>query len=219
MEKLENWDNITTTNYYNEKLKLGGHICKILKVGIEKVLSKKTGNELNFLKLEIDIETPDEQAGFYRRKFESDTQANALEAKWKGYYRLLIPTNDSEEIIKSNFKSFITSIERSNSGYKWNWEEKTLVGKIFGGVFGLEEFIAADGRKIAFARCRFIRSVDKIEEVPIPKVKLANKTFMDYKEYLKMKENEKLHTELNNGSEISQVSDLSVLESTDDLPF
>lgn len=43
------------------------------------------------------------------------------------------------------FKAFITSIERSNSGFKWDWGEQKLVGKYFGAVLREEEYEKKDG--------------------------------------------------------------------------
>lgn len=38
------------------------------------------------------------------------------------------------------FKGVLTSLEESNPGFRWNWDESTLVGKKVGGVFGREQF-------------------------------------------------------------------------------
>ena len=68
---------------------------------------------------------------------------------------------------KKNLKTFITSVEKSNPGYDWqksNWDEKTLVGKLFGGVFGIEEFTNMVGDTAYAVKCRFIRSTDAIKE-------------------------------------------------------
>ena len=55
----------------------------------------------------------------------------------------------------------------SNEGFKWDWDETKLVGKLFGGVFGEEEYEAG---KFA-TKLKFIRSTEKIEEAKVPKVK------------------------------------------------
>lgn len=188
MQKFSGYEETKVNNYGREKLELGGHICKILEVRIEEFESKKDGKKYSNLLLKIDIEKPDAQAGFYQKRFEEDVKDDATTAKWKGYYKVSIPNDDSSDFIKTNFKTFVTSVERSNPGYKWNWEENTLAGKLFGGVFGLEEFVASDGRVIAFTRCRFARNVEKIEEALIPKVKLSDGTYIDYDDYIEQKE-------------------------------
>lgn len=212
MEKFSGYEEARVNGDY-EKLKLGGHICKIIEVKIEKY-NNKDGKPFEQLILKIDIAEPDEQAEFYQRKFAQDAQTDALKAKWKGNYRITIPENDSEDYVKSNFKTLITSVEKSNPGYVWNWEENTLVGKVFGGVFGLEEFTTDDGNIIAFTRCRFIRSTEKIFEIGIPKVRLADKSSMDYEEYIeKRKQNQNATNNNSNDDEFRKI------ESDDDLPF
>ena len=162
MQKFSDYDSTKVNNFEKrEKLELGGHICKIFEAKVEK-FTTKDNQEFEQLVLKIDIEEPDEQAGFYQRRFAEDAKADALNAKWKGYFRVSVPKDDSLDTIKSAFKTFTTSVEESNPGYKWDWEENTLVGKIFGGVFGLEEFMTPDGRTITFSRCRFARSVEKV---------------------------------------------------------
>lgn len=202
-------------NNFGEKLKLGGHICKVLEAKIEQFTGKKDGKTYETLVVKFDIESPDEQAGFYANKFAEDASKDALNAKWKGFHRISVPTDESEDFIKSNFKAFTTSVEESNPGYKWNWEENTLVGKTFGGVFGFEEFVTQDGKTITMTKIRFVRSVEKIGEVGIPKVKLADKTLMEYEDYIAMKKAER---ESGGNTTSNSASDAGTM-SGDDLPF
>jgi hypothetical protein len=200
-----------------ERLKLGGHVCKILEVGTESITSKKDGRTFNVLKLKFDIEAPDEQAGFYQRKFVEDAKTDALNAKWKGYYRLTIPDNSSEDFVKKNWKTFLTSVEESNLGVKINgtagFDENILVGKVFGGIFGLEEFtLPTDGRTITFTRLRFPRSTKNISEAKIPSVRLLDGTYMDYEDYKNSKKS-------NNNETNNTATEQGVINTTDDLPF
>jgi len=78
------------------------------------------------------------------------------------------------------FKGFILAIEKSNPGYKWDWDEKKLSGKLFGGVFGQEEFRAGDGSIKLATKCRWVRSVEQVREgVDIPDVKRLNNLSID----------------------------------------
>lgn len=201
---------------FGERLKLGGHICKILEVKIEEYTTKEN-KKFEQLVMKIDTTENDIQPGYYQNKFAEDAKTDALKAKWKGFYRVTIPQDDSEEQAKATFKRFITSIEKSNPGFTWNWEENLLIGKIFGGVFGLEEFIGTDGNTISFSKCRFARSIEKIEEVEIPKVKLVDKTYMDYEEYVAKRKAER---EAKNITTTSENNSNSIFEgSEDELPF
>lgn len=212
MKKFLGYEEAKTNEFENkERLQLGPHYCKILEA---KIVQMKTqdGRPFEQLQLRIDIAEPDEQAGFYNKKFQEDAKEDALNAKWKGFYNLTVPEDNSEEFIKNNFKTLTTSIEKSNPGYKWNWEENTLVGKIFCGVFGLEEFVNLEGNTITFTRCRFVRSTENMDKISIPKVRLADKTTMDYEEYIEMKKAERKNSNNNTNSELSKIED-------DSLPF
>lgn len=219
MIKFDGYDEVKARGEF-DSLKLGGHICKILEVTVENYTTKDK-KEFQQLVLKIDIDEPDEQAGFYSRKFAEDAKTDALNAKWKGFYRISIPKNDSEDFIKSNFKTLITSVEKSNPGYDWKksgYEENTLVGKIFGGVFGLEEFTTDDGRVLSNKKCRFIRSTEKIDEIGIPKVKLADGTYMDYEEYSEKRKAERNAEKGNINTDIKNETK-SEFASMKDLPF
>lgn len=216
MKAFSGYEETKVNNYDYERLTLGGHICKILEVSIEKFVMKETGKEFEQLVLKIDIEEPDEQAGFYQRKYAEDAKRDALNTKWKGYFRVSIPEDDSSEGIKTAFKTFTTSVENSNPGYKWNWEENTLVGKLFGGVFGYEEFVTQDGRTLTMTKCRFARGTEKVLEAKIPKVKLADKTYMDYEEYMEKRKEERNQKDEAEGKAMEETS---TIESDDDLPF
>ena len=212
MKKFSGYEEAKTNEFENkERLQLGPHYCKIMKAEVLE-LKTKEGKPFEQLQLRIDIAEPDEQAGFYNKKFQEDAKEDALNAKWKGFYNLTVPEDNSEEFIKNNFKTLTTSIEKSNPGYKWNWEENTLVGKIFCGVFGLEEFVNLEGNTITFTRCRFVRSTENMDKISIPKVKLADKTTMDYEEYIEMKKAERKNSNNNTNSELSKIED-------DSLPF
>lgn len=216
MRKFSGYEEAKTNEFENkERLQLGPHYCKILEA---KIVQMKTqdGRPFEQLQLRIDIAEPDEQAGFYNKKFQEDAKEDALNAKWKGFYNLTVPEDNSEEFIKNNFKTLTTSIEKSNPGYKWNWEENTLVGKIFCGVFGLEEFVNLEGNTITFTRCRFVRSTENMDKIPIPKVRLADKSLIDYEEYIEKKKAEREGN--NNQTTIAQNSDFSKI-GDDNLPF
>ena len=215
MKAFAGYEEVKVNNGFGERLKLGGHICKVLEAKIEEFTSKKDGKTYEQLIIKFDIESPDEQAGFYAKKFTEDAEKDALNAKWKGYHRISVPTDESEDFIKSRFKGFTTSVEESNPGYKWNWEENTLVGKVFGGVFAFEEFVTPDGKTITMTKIRYVKSTEKIQEVEIPKVKMADNSYMAYEEYVAMKKAERENGE----NSVANATTDSGTISGDDLPF
>jgi len=142
-----------------ETLEPGGYVCKITKV----VCEEKPYGEL--LRISFDIEEG-EHKEFYKRKFVKAFEANS-EAKWQGMYYQTVKTDDLRY-----FKGFITAIENSNSGFKFDFDEQKLVGKLFGGVFGQEEYENSNGEVKLSTKCVQVRSVEKIREgVGIPEIK------------------------------------------------
>lgn len=131
------------------------------------------------LKVAFDIINDDKYAGFYSTRFKS-AKAQNPNAKWGGVFDVFIPKDDGTEYdgyTKQAFKRFITSVERSNQGYQWDWNENSLNGKTFGGVFGKEQFETKDGSLKFTVKCRFPRSVESIRSgnYSIPEDKLYNK--------------------------------------------
>ena len=136
-------------------------------------------NDFSILKIAFDIINHDKYANFFENKFKQLRIKNP-EAKWPnaGVFDVFIPKDDGSEndnITKQYFKRFTTSVEKSNPGYIWNWDEKSLIGKIFGGVFGREEFKADNGEYHFVTKCRFANSIDRIKsgDFTIPNDKLT----------------------------------------------
>lgn len=72
------------------------------------------------------------------------------------------------------FKRFIVSVEKSNQGYQWNWDEKSLIGKTVVAVFGEEEYVAKDGSVKTNVKIQEFRSVQALKEnrIEIPAKKV-----------------------------------------------
>lgn len=115
------------------KLPVGAYVCKIRQTTVQPC---KTGDQLCVL---IDI-AEGEFAGFYDNDFRNSTLENK---KWGGVLRLWLPLDngtEQDEWTKSTFKGFISAVEHSNSGYTWNWDERSLTGKMIGVLFRNEEW-------------------------------------------------------------------------------
>lgn len=71
------------------------------------------------------------------------------------------------------FKAFITAVEKSNAGYQWNWDEKTLKGKFIVAVFGEEEFKNDKGEVKVSCRVQEFRSIPAFKEgkLKVPELK------------------------------------------------
>ena len=90
-------------------------------------------------------------------------------------------------------KGTITALEKSNNGFKFDtskgWEQ--LEGLKCAGVFGLEEYESNDGNIKTATKLQNFRSLDKLNEIKIPRVRLLNGGTMEYNEYINNKNNNK----------------------------
>ena len=74
------------------------------------------------------------------------------------------------------YKGLIASIEKSNPGYTWNFDENTLIGKKVGFIFREEEFYGQKGDVATATKPYQARSVDVIRAgVPVPEKKLVDR--------------------------------------------
>lgn len=175
MEKPKNWDSVKANTGDYESLKLGGHEV-IIKDAYE--YTGMTGN--TSLKIEVDINGNDEQKGFYQKQYDNNRNSDK---KWPSASCKYISLKDDDTCI-ALYKGFTTIIENSNPGYKWNFDEKTLIGKKLCGVYGLEEFEDNEGNVKTAVKLVQLRSLDKLDKIKIPKVKLLDNTYVDYDEYI-----------------------------------
>lgn len=169
IKKFNDYDSIQVNDGNFKSIVPGGYICKVVSARVEDFSS------CSILKVAFDI-VEGEFAQYYTQRFNYAKSQNP-NAKWGGVFDVFIPKDDGSEkdgYTKQAFKRFTTSIERSNQGYVWNWDENTLKGKLFGGIFGREQFKAQDGSLKFATKCRFANSVDTIRkgEFKIPQDKL-----------------------------------------------
>lgn len=123
MKPIQGYDLINEAGEF-ERLPAG-----IYGVRITKVVDNPTEE---YLEIYCDI-----TKGEYANYFKKLTDAGMIDTSrsFRSYKTAAVPF----------FKAFITAVEKTNSGYQWNWDEQTLVGKNVIAVFGEEEYIAKDG--------------------------------------------------------------------------
>lgn len=172
MKKIEGYDEAQAITGEYETLEAGGYICKIINAKEE---TSQNGNRMLVIAFDIN---EGEHKNFYQRRFEELKKANndpAITVKYpnNGIYRVML---DSEKAA-GYMKGLITSIEASNTNFKWNWDEKVLKDKLFGGVFGEEEYEKMSGEIGTTVKLKWIRSVQAIEDgkYKIPEKKCLNK--------------------------------------------
>lgn len=200
--KPSNYDEIQVNQDY-EKLELGGH-RGIIKNIIE-YTSAISGN--TSLKVEVDTSADDKQPGYFQKQFDENTN---MYKKWSNSGTKYVSLKQDENCIKM-LKSFITSVENSNPNftYDWNKEVDQLKGKKVGLVFGLEEYQNDKGETKTSIKLTQFRSIDKVDNVRIPNVRLLNGSYMPIDDYNERKE------EKSNSSSFKEFSDL--VEITDNL--
>lgn len=161
MNKPANWDSVEAITGEYKKLPAGGYVCSIVRAECTK---SKNGKEM--LKLAIDI-AEGEYKDFYLNQYLQEQERNKEQAKWRGsYYQL------TEGDSMGRFKGMLLNIEKSNPGYKWNWNEKSLEGKLFGGVFREEEYINRNGGLSTAVKLISIRPVEEITDIEPPAKKV-----------------------------------------------
>ena len=158
-----------------EALELGGH--EIVIMDAREYTSDFTGN--TSLKVSVDIGGNDKQKGYFKKQYDENTSADK---KWSnGAIKYLSLKNEQIAYLKG----FITALEKSNSNFKFNtkgtWEQ--LKGLKLAGQFGLEEYTDNEGNTKTATKLVQFRSLDKLSEIKIPKVKLLDGSLVEYKDY------------------------------------
>ena len=160
MEKIEGYETAQALTGEFDRLKPGGYICKIIAAKEEK---SKSGNKMLTLALDID---EGEQKGFFMKRFEElkkENQDPNKEVKYPNaaiYHQML----EGNEKAVGFLKGLMTSLEASNQNFKWNWDEKKLVGLKCGAIFGEEEYEKMDGSIGISCKVKFIRTIKCIQE-------------------------------------------------------
>ena len=144
MRKIDNWNEVQEGGQFKE-LKAGAYVCKIIKV--EDFADKE------YIHVSFDI-NEGELKGYF-----ADSAGRLGEWPYAGrdirsYKQNALPY----------FKAFITAVEKSNDGYKWNWNEQSLVGQQVVAVFGEEEYNALDGTIQVSTRVQEWRSLVALRE-------------------------------------------------------
>lgn len=143
----------------NKPLETGGHVLKIIKV--EETVSKN-GNTM--ILIYLDTDKSDRQPQYFKQKYDADTRTDK---KWPCIvYQLVEDVQNGGT--NAGFKTFITSVEKSNSSsFKVLWGDKfceCFKGKLVGGVFRREQFLTQKGKPAWSVKCCGFRSVAAIHE-------------------------------------------------------
>lgn len=202
MERINGWDTVEAKGMEDFKiLPIGAYECIIKDARIH--TNKENGKET--LKVSVDI-VSGEYKDYFQKRYDNNTNKDK---KWDNNAVKYLAFQ-SENV--SYFKGFITCVENSNVGYKWNWDETSLKNKKICGIFQYEEYEKLDGSKAVKVRLNKFRSLDKMKEAIenlSDSVRLLNGSYMSIDDYNETK------TEKSNSNSFKEFSDL--VEITDNL--
>ena len=178
IKKPNNYDEIEVNQDFTP-IELGGHKGIIMEA--KEYTSEISGN--TSLKISVDTDKDDKQPNYFSEMYKNDTREDK---KWSNSAIKYVSLKDDENCVRM-LKAFITSVENSNPKftYDWNKDVDQLKGKKVGLVFGLEEYNATDGKIKTIAKLNQFRSIDKVDNVKIPKVKTIDGSFIEYEDYNK----------------------------------
>ena len=203
IKKPSNYDNVEVMEFDFTPIELGGHKGIIMKA--EEYTSPQSGK--TSLKVSVDTAKDDKQPEYFKEQYKND---NRIDKRWSNSAIKFISLGEEENQVKM-LKAFITAYENSNNcKFDWNKDWEQLKGKKIGLVFGMEEYESQDGTLKTNNKLREFRSIDKVDNVKIPKVKKLDNSYIDYEEYINSK---------NNSNETFSNSGNVVEILTDDLPF
>lgn len=161
MERLNGWENASSFGDF-KSLKAGVYKCEIK--GAEELTST---NGKKFIKVSIDI-AEGEFKNYFAEKYEKDTRPDK---KWSGIWNIFEEGYEPGSV-NTKLKGLITSVERSNPGFIWDWNEQKLTNKVLGIVFRDEEFKASDGSIKSSAKPFYAVPLDDIGTTKVPEPKL-----------------------------------------------
>lgn len=201
IKKPNNWNEVREYTD-KKKLPLDAYVCEIRKAVVQHT---DYGEQLCLLFEIVEGDFRD----YYTKDFRENTNQDK---KWKGVLRQFIPKDDGserDEWTKSSFKGLVTSVEKSNPGYQWDWDESSLVKKKVGILYRNEEweYEGKNGWTVRPFRAISVESV-RDEDFTLPKDKpLKNKTASGYQD-------------MGYGSYTNSAPGFNALDESDsDLPF
>ena len=145
-------------------VELGGH--KLIIKQVNETVSKKGKQMIVVL---FDFAPDDIQPGYFTKQFRDDIRPDK---KWPNQATQYILTEDENGDCSRSFKTFITCVEHSNSGFTTQWGdmfEKQFKNKKIGGVFGTQ-MDYYDGREREKRVLRWFISMDKVADAKIPEM-------------------------------------------------
>ena len=175
MEIIKDFDKIEAKGMDDFRgLPIGAYECVIMDARVNH--NEQSGKDT--FKVSVDIASG-EFKDYFRKMYENDTR---IDRKWNNNaVKYLSYTGDNVAF----FKGFIKTIENSNIGYTWDWDETKLKGKKVCGVFQYEEYEKQDGTKGIKVRLTKFRSLDKLKDIEVnDTIKTIDNRYVSYDDYM-----------------------------------
>ena len=179
MEPIKDFDKVEAKGMDDFRgLPIGAYECVIMDARVNH--NEQSGKDT--FKVSVDIASG-EFKDYFRKMYENDTR---IDRKWNNNaVKYLSYTGDNVAF----FKGFIKTIENSNIGYVWDWDETKLKGKKVCGVFQYEEYEKQDGTKGIKVRLNKFRSLDKLKDIEVSdSIKMLDGSYVSYDDYIKKNE-------------------------------
>ena len=173
MQKPNNNENTQAQGEFTP-VELGGH-----KLIIKQVNETTSKNGKPMIVVLFDFAQDDIQPGYFTEQFKNDIRPDK---KWPNQATQYILTEDENGDCSRSFKTFITCVEHSNSGFTTQWGdnfEKQFKNKKIGGVFGLQ-MDYYEGKEREKRVLRWFVSLDKVPDARIPDIS-ETKAFKNHK--------------------------------------
>lgn len=181
IKKPSNYDNVEVTEFDFTPIELGGHKGIIMKA--EEYTSPQSGK--TSLRVSVDTAKDDKQPEYFAEQYKNDTR---IDRKWSNSAIKYIPLGEEENQVKM-LKAFITAYENSNNcKFDWNKNWDQLTSKKIGLVFGADEYKNQAGELKTVNKLREFRSIDKVDNIKFPKVKMLDGSYVSYDDYMERKE-------------------------------
>lgn len=156
MKPIANYDSVKGYSEF-QQLPKDGYVLEI------KQAKEVTGNGNPYIEVMFDI-AEGEYKDFYKQDYDKQT---GEDKRWRGQFRLYEPLQDGSEKdgwTTREFKTFTNSLEDSNNGYHWDWDETKWAKKLIGGLFHYRDYQKSDGSAgtvLSFKRATTVEDIRK----------------------------------------------------------
>ena len=159
MKKPDNYENTEARTGGGTGPSAGPYVCQIV-TAVETLSSSNR----SMMVLELDI-AQGPFKGYYQQQQNRRTDG-------KSSFQIHRRCTDGDQV--AYFKGDILAIEKSNPGFKFNFNEETLVGRLVGATFRDEEYLNNAGVVKSFPKVAWLFPIDEIGKQVVPKPKLLS---------------------------------------------